>query len=213
MPVTPVIEERFMLRSISVVAVCLLAVVPVAVGQEGRADVAVGGMAIFTKDTSGKGLDQSVTNSGGILGSFRYQFRRNAEIELNYGYTRNSQIYTNGSAFTFQEQQANVHELTAAYVYQLNRKKKLSPFVLGGGGLLLFRPISTSTHSLVDAGTDTEGTFLLGVGANYRLTDSLGLRFQFRGLMYKAPDFGVAAASTGSWMLTGEPSVGVTLRF
>ena len=122
-----------MLRGIGLVGVCLLAAVSIAAAQEGRADVAVSGMAVFTKDSSGNGIDQAVTNSGGILGSFRYQFRGHSGVELNYGYTRNSQIYTNGSAFTFQEQQANVHELTAAYVYQFNHRKKLSPFLLGGG--------------------------------------------------------------------------------
>jgi opacity protein-like surface antigen len=202
-----------MLRGIGVVGVCLLAAVSIAAAQEGKADVAVSGMAVLTKDSSGNGIDQAVTNSGGILGSFRYQIRRNAALELNYGHTRNSQIYTNGSAFTFQEQQANVHELTAAYVYQFDRKKKLNPFVLGGGGFLLFRPITTSTHSLVDPQNETQGTFLFGLGANYRLTDALGIRVQFRGLMYKAPDFGVATASTGAWTLTGEPSIGLTLRF
>src|SRR5215475_5287946 len=199
-----------MLRGIGVVGVCLLAAASIAVAQESRADVAIGGTAVFTKDSSGNGIDQAVTNSGGILGSFRFRVRRHDTIELNYGYTRDSQIYTSSSAFTFQEQQANVHELTAAYVYQFNRKQKLSPFVLGGGGLLLFRPITTSTHSLVDPQNDTEGTFLFGLGANYRLTDALGIRVQFRGLIYRAPDFGVSTASTGAWALTGEPSVGIT---
>ena len=202
-----------MLRGIGVVGVCLLAAVSVAVAQEGRADIAVSGMGVFTKDSSGNGIDQAVTNSGGILGSFRFRIRRHDAIELNYGHTRNSQIYTNGTAFTFQEQQANVHELTAAYVYQFNRRKKLDPFVLGGGGLLLFRPVTASTHSLADPQNETQGTILFGLGANYRLTDALGVRVQLRGLMYKSPDFGVAAASTGAWALTGEPSIGLTLRF
>jgi hypothetical protein len=202
-----------MLRGIGVVGICLLAAVSIAVAQEGRADVTVGGMAVFTKDSSGNGIDQAVTNSGGILGSFRFRIRRHDAIELNYGHTRNSQIYTNGTAFTFQEQQANVHELTAAYVYQFNRRKKLDPFVLGGGGLLLFRPVTASTHSLADPQNETQGTILFGLGANYRLTDALGVRVQLRGLMYKSPDFGVAAASTGAWALTGEPSIGLTLRF
>ena len=202
-----------MLRGIGVVGVCLLAAVSMAAAQEGRADVAIGGTALFTKDTSGNGVDQAVTNSGGLLGSFRFRVRRNDTIELNYGYTRNSQIYTNSTAFSFQEQQANVHELTAAYVYQVNRKAKLNPFVLGGGGLLLFHPMTASTHSLVDPQSDTEGTILVGLGANYRLTDAFGVRVQFRGLMYKSPDFGVNAASTGAWAITGEPSIGLTFRF
>jgi len=202
-----------MLRSIGVVGVCLLAAVSIAVAQDGKTDVAVSGMAVLTKDSSGNGIDQAATNSGGILASLRYQICRNAALEVNYGRTRNSQIYTNSSTFSFQEQQANVHEFTAAYVYQFSRRKKLNPFVLGGGGLLLFHPITNSTHSLVDPQNDNEGTFLYGVGANYRLTDALGIRVQFRGLIYKAPDFGVATASTGTWALTGEPSVGITLRF
>ena len=154
-----------------------------------------------------------MTNSGGILASFRYGARGHSGVELNYGYTRNSQVYTSSTTFNFQEQQANVHELTAAYVYRFDHKGKLTPFVLGGGGMLLFSPISVSTHSIPGADTDNKGTFLYGVGANYRLTDALGLRFQFRGLLYKAPDFGVSASSTGAWTHTAEPSVGVTLRF
>jgi opacity protein-like surface antigen len=201
-----------MLRGIGVVAVGLL-VASMAVAQEGRADIAVSGMGVFTKDSSGNGLDQAVTNSGGVLASFRYRVRDHSTLELNYGYTRDSQIYSSTSAFTFQEQQANVHELTAAYVYQLHGRKKLNPFVLGGGGLLMFHPLTASTHSLLDPDTDNQGTFLYGLGANYRLNDRLGLRFQFRGLIYKAPDFGVSTASTGSWTHTGEPSIGLTLRF
>src|ERR1051325_10279312 len=179
-----------MLRVVGVVTVCLLAAVSIAAGQEGRMDVAVSGTGVFTKDSSGNGLDQAVTNSGGILASFRVKVHDHSELELNYGRTRDSQIYTNSTAFSFQEQQANVHELTAAYVYQFKHRNKLSPFVLGGGGLLLFHPISVSTHSIPGAVTDTEGAFLYGLGTNYRLTDNLGLRLQFRGLIYKAPDFG-----------------------
>jgi len=170
-------------------------------------------MAVFSKDTSGNGLDQSVTNSGGILASFRYGVRDHSSLELNYGYTRNSQIYANNTAFTFQQQQANIHELSAAYVYQMDRRKKLNPFVLGGGGFLIFSPVSVSSFSIPDASRDTKGAFLYGAGVNYRLTDALGLRLQFRGLIYKSPDFGVAASSTGSWAHTGEPSIGITLRF
>lgn len=202
-----------MLRGIGLFGVCLLAAVSIMSAQEGRADVAISGMAVLTKDSSGNGINQAVTNSGGLLGSFRYRIRRHDAIELNYGYTRDSQIYTNSNAFTFQEQQANVHELTAAYVYQFNSKYKLNPFVLGGGGLLLYRPMTASTHSLVDPQSDTEGTVLFGLGANYRLTNALGVRVQFRGLMHKSPNFGVDAASTGAWALTGEPSIGLTLRF
>ncbi len=56
-----------MLRGIGVVGVCLLAAVSMAAAQDGKADVAVSGMAVLTKDSSGNGINQAVTNSGGIL--------------------------------------------------------------------------------------------------------------------------------------------------
>jgi hypothetical protein len=48
---------------------------------------------------------------------------------------------------------------------------------------------------------------------DYRLVRALGLRLQYRGLVYKAPDFGLAALSTDSWTHTAEPSVGLVFRF
>ena len=202
-----------MLRSIGVVAVGLLVAVSLAAGQDERSSVAVGGMGVFTKDVSGNGLDQSVTNSGGIFASFRYGFRPHSAIDLTYDYTRNSQLYSNTTAFTFQQQQANVHEMTAAYVYQVGHREKLSPFVLGGGGLVLFDPITISTHSLISPSTDARGAFLYGAGADYRWRGPIGFRLQYRGLIYKAPDFGVATASTGKWTHSAEPSLGVTFHF
>ena len=202
-----------MLRRVGAVAVCLLTAMGVAVAQEGKADVTLSGMAAFSKDTSGNGIDQAVTNSGGFLASFRYNMRGRSGVELNYGFLRDSHLYTNTSSLAFNEQQANVHELTGAYVYRLNRVWKVNPFVLGGGGFLIFKPISTSTLSVAGVSTDVKGTFLYGAGVNYRLTDSLGLRLQYRGLLYKSPDFGVSAVSSGAWAHTAEPSVGITLRF
>lgn len=201
-----------MLRTVGVVAVCLLAA-GIAVAQEAKADVTLSGMAVFSKNTSGNGIDQAVTNSGGFLASFRYNMRGRSGVEFNYGFLRDSQLYTNTSSLAFNEQQANVHELSGAYVYRLNRVWKVNPFVLGGGGFLIFKPISTSTLSVPGASTDVKGTFLYGAGVNYRLTDSLGLRLQYRGLLYKSPDFGVSTVSAGTWANTAEPSVGITLRF
>jgi hypothetical protein len=55
---------------------------------------------------------------------------------------------------------------------------------------------------------------LFEVGANYPiLTSHLGLRFQYRGLSYKTPDFNAAQLTTGTRRITSEPSVGAYLRF
>jgi len=79
--------------------------------------------------------------------------------------------------------------------------------------VLIFSPIANSTNATFGSSTQTTGTFLYGFGLNYRLTHALGVRLQYRGLVYKAPDFRVSDISTGSWTHSAEPSLGLRLRF
>jgi opacity protein-like surface antigen len=53
---------------------------------------------------------------------------------------------------------------------------------------------------------------VFGAGVNYRLTDHLGVRAEYRGLSYKNPDFkdpGLAKLFT----VTSEPVVSIVYRF
>jgi len=201
-----------MLRFVSTVSMGLLLLVSMAAAQDSRMDVTVSGVGVFTNDSSGNGLTQSQSGSGGLLASFRYGIGHRSAIELNYGFTRNSQTYTNGF-FPIAEQQENVHEFTADYVYRLHRIHRMDPFVFAGGGSLVFSPITDSPASIPFADRQAKGTFLYGAGVNYALLGPLGLRLQYRGLVYKTPDFGNGLFSTDSWTHTAEPSLGITLRF
>src|SRR5258708_5087361 len=51
------------------------------------------------------------------------------------------------------------------------------------------------------------------VGADYALTHHLSLRAEYRGFVYKNPDFGLAALHTDSWTHTAQPSAGIVFRF
>jgi len=175
-------------------------------------DVTVSGVGFFTNDSTGNGLTQSQSGSGGLLASFRYGIGHHSALEFNYGFTRNSQTYTNGF-FPIAEQQANVHEFTADYVFHLRHHHKLDPFVLAGGGSLVFSPITDSAKSIPFADRQAKGTFLYGAGVNYAVLGNIGLRLQYRGLVYKTPDFGNGLFSTDSWTHTAEPTLGVTFRF
>ena len=79
--------------------------------------------------------------------------------------------------------------------------------------MLIFSPIANSTNATFGSSTQTMGTFLYGFGLNYRLKRGLGVRFEYRGLVYKAPDYRVSDISTGSWTHSAEPSLGLMLRF
>jgi outer membrane immunogenic protein len=204
-----------MLRRCSIVVVCLIFLSSLGFTQDSRSQIAVSGIGVFPKQTSGNDVLQDPTNSGGVLASYRYALRAHSSVEVNYSFTRNTQYYTIIGSATgpIAAQQANVHELTGAYVLHADRSRRVAPFVLAGAGALIFSPITNATNASFGSSSQTTATFLYGVGLDYRLVHNLGLRFQYRGLIYKAPDFGVSDISTGGWSHSAEPSVGLTFRF
>jgi outer membrane immunogenic protein len=91
--------------------------------------------------------------------------------------------------------------------------KRVSPYVLAGGGGLVFDPTGNPGGSVAGAGTQGRGAFLYGGGADYALTRHFSLRAEYRGFVYKSPDFGLAALHTDSWVHTAQPSAGIVFRF
>jgi len=179
--------------------------------QEVRNEISVQGTGFFTKDSTGNGISRNTTNTGGVLVGYRYHFNRWLSAEANYGFDRNTQKYFSPGGFA--GVQSNVHALTADAVVNLPiRISKFSPYVLGGGGSLIFDPTGNST-SVPGADTQAKGAFLYGAGTNYVLNRHFSLRAEYRGYVYKNPDFGVTALNTASWTHTAQPSAGIVYRF
>jgi hypothetical protein len=53
-------------------------------------DVAVQALGSFVEATTQDGIQQSATNSGGVLASYRFFFNNNHGVEVNYGYSLNT---------------------------------------------------------------------------------------------------------------------------
>ena len=109
---------------------------------------------------------------------------------------------------------SDIHAITADMVVNVPIKfKRFSPYVLAGGGGLIFQP--TDNRGGTVSGTDTQGkgTFLYGGGTDYVLTKLFSLRAEYRGYVYKNPDFNLASLHTGSWTHTAQPSVGFVYSF
>ena len=60
---------------------------------------------------------------------------------------------------------------------------------LAGAGALIFDP--TDKFVVTGADRQTRGTFVYGGGANFDITKNFGVRAEYRGLLYKVPDFGL----------------------
>jgi len=183
-----------------------------AIAQENRSEISLQGTGFFTKDTNGQGISRSTTNTGGFLLGYRYHINRWLAAEANYGFDRDTQRYFSTGGLS--RVQSDVHTATAGMVVSLPfRISRFSPYVLGGGGSLVFHPTGNAGGFVPGADTQAKGAFLYGGGANYTLTKRLSLRAEYRGYVYKDADFGVKALNTDSWTHTAQPSAGIVFRF
>ena len=172
--------------------------------EESKSDVTVQALGSFVKDTSQNGVTHSASNSGGVLGTYRYYFGRHNGVEFNYGYTLNSQRYTlDGNVASTQ---AYSHEATAAYVWRLPLHR-ITPFALAGAGSLIFDPKDIGGNVLA------RPLFVYGAGADFDLSSHWFLRAQYRGLVYNSPILGASTIAAELLTHRAEPSAGFGFRF
>lgn len=184
--------------------------------DEGHFDVSLGYGGVFSKTSTASlgSVTLKPTTSGAILATFRYRFNPMHGIEVNLGHTSNSQVYS-VPPDTFRVK-AGITEFSIAYVLSPLHTKRIEPVVFGGVGSLRFSPGNQYIDGFLSpfgASNQTALTFLYGGGADYRLWRVFALRLQYRGLIYKAPDFRVSSLFTGGKGHLAEPSAGIVLRF
>ena len=198
-----------MLRTNSFAAILLggaLAALPAFSQEGGRSDATVQAFGSFVKTTTDNGVQQGATNSGGVLASYRFFFTDNHGVEVNYGYSRNTQTY--GLVTGPLGVKSNQNEVTAAYVYR-HAVRHFTPFVEAGVGGLVFAPTDAP-----GASTQARAAFVYGGGADFNITKRIFARAEYRGLVYNSPTFDLAPAlGTDRVTHRAEPSIGFGYRF
>jgi outer membrane immunogenic protein len=184
-----------------------------AAAQENKSEVSVQGTGLFTQSSSGNGTTHSATETGGLLATYRYHLNRWISVEGAYGYDLNSQKYlAPSSVFRIQ---SRTNQMTGSVVLRLPSRtsSRFSPYLLAGGGALLFNPTGNVSETVFGAQSQTKGVFVYGVGFNYAIRKRISLRAEYRGLVYGTPDFGLLGLQTNSITHTAQPSVGIAFRF
>ena len=170
-------------------------------------DVSVGGFYQFTSDASGNGITDTTTHSIGGQASFRHSFHWWLGYEAAYDYTRFTEYYT-GQPFGYQH---NLHEFSGSYYVHGPRALGIQPFAVAGISAVLFSPTLNGGQNV---SWQPRPGANFGAGINYPLLGSaIGLRLQYRGVYYKAPDFGLTQLTTNTYRLTSEPMAGFYIRF
>ena len=200
----------------------------VGLSQDNRFDISLNGGAAFTTQSQGNGTTLTPTNSLNILVTGRYRFSARSSVELNYAHTSNSQIYF-ASPLTYRIHNS-IGEYSGAYVFSFLQSARIEPFVFAGAAGLVFYPSYDSNTvdgvlTIIPASQQSKPAFLYGGGVDYRVfsrlplirrsgvSDHLALRLQYRGLLYKAPDFKVQNLFTGDRGHMAEPMIGIVVKF
>jgi opacity protein-like surface antigen len=190
-------------RSFFLVFCAILSLVYLCIAAHAQTDVAASAYGAFSGTTEGNGTIQSPSNAAGFLLELRHISNPLVGYELNYSWNRANQNYND-----IQSIKANAHQVGADWVVSFP-VLMLKPFVLAGGGLIFFRPDGSQPGSR----SETKPTFVYGAGVDWTVIPHLGLRFQYRGNLYHAPDLTHAFSSTNAFTHTAEPMVGAFLRF
>jgi opacity protein-like surface antigen len=143
---------------------------------------------------------------------YRHHLYRWLAADASYGYARNTQQnFTSGGAL---DVRANVHQVTGAIVVNLPRRVfRLNPYLLAGAGALVFDPTGNAGQSAPGALRQTKAAFMYGGGVDFGISKHLALRAEYRGFVYKRPDFGLAALNSSATTHTAQPSAGLVFRF
>lgn len=199
--------------------------------QSARAqtDISASLYGAFNQSTSGNNVKQSPSNSAGVLLALRHISNPLVGYELTYSYNRANQKFFSGcfsgvpNCIDTANVAAGAHEIAGDWVVSV-KVANLRPFALAGAGVLLDEPSGNAGFtgvcdppspgaSCAVTQSSVKPVFVYGAGVDWTLVPHLGLRLQYRGNLYKAPNLVKIFSSTNSFTQTAEPMAGVFLRF
>ena len=197
-------------------ALSLFLALVASVAARAQTDVALSLYGTFNRTTTYNiGLEhQDSANAAGGLFEFRHISNPLVGYEATYSFNRANQIYSYtgptpvGSCGCFAAVSNNAHEITGDWLFSFPAGR-LRPFALVGVGLLLNEPVSGQSQTT----SSNEPVYVYGAGIDWKLVPHLGLRFQYRGNVYKVPNITTAFGSNGSFVHTAEPMIGAYFRF
>lgn len=186
-----------------------------------QTSIALSAYGAFSGTITGNGVQQSPSNQAGGLFQLRHTSNPILGFEATYSFNRANQSYS-CSGFGCPAAcpvgvvpcsplpvsvPANAHEITADWIPSVHIAN-VRPFGILGAGVLLNVPAG----SQAETSTSTKAVYVYGAGLDWGLIPHIGLRLQYRGNLYQAPDLSKLYTSTGAFTHTAEPMVGIYFR-
>jgi opacity protein-like surface antigen len=185
----------------------------------GQTSLALSVYGAFSGATNGNGVQESPSNAAGGLFEFRHISNPILGWEATYAFNRANQVYsTTQYACPVQGPcsappspapvSANAHEITGDWTPSIHISN-LRPFGVLGIGVLLNEPAGSQSNTT----SSDKAVYVYGAGLDWGLLPHIGVRIQYRGNLYKAPDVSRLYTSTNAFTHTAEPMIGAYFSF
>jgi opacity protein-like surface antigen len=199
------------------------------VAARAQTDVGLNLYGTFSGATNNNNIRENPADAAGVMIEVRHIRNPLIGYEATYSFNRANQEYTytgfvgcpapGPCPIPTEAVSANAQEITGDWIISAHARR-FRPFALAGAGVLINEAINPC---VTGPGTEcggtgiqnaTTGVFVYGAGLDWGLLPHIGLRFQYRGNVYKAPtltnSFG---SSVDAFKHTAEPMIGVYFRF
>jgi len=205
-----------------------------------QTSISLSAYGAFSGTTTGDGTQQSPANQAGGLVEVRHISNPILGFEATYSFNRANQTYVTkpggcpafGCDISTESVSANAHEVTTDWTPSVHIAN-LRPFGVLGVGLLLDVPANgqatvyttspcgattcpaspgTVTTSTSPTSTSYKPVYVYGAGLDWGLLPHIGLRLQYRGNLYSAPNVTKIFTSTDTFTHTAEPMIGLYFR-
>lgn len=208
------------------------AIALVSISASAQTSIALSGYGAFSGTTTANGTRQSPANQAGGLFELRHISNPIFAFEGTYSFNRANQTYKSepggcpafGCSISYETVRANAHEVTADWTPSVHIAN-LRPFGVLGVGLLLDVPDNNqatvvtqgpgpsgstlTTTSTSSTKTSYKPVYVYGAGLDWGLIPHVGLRLQYRGNLYSAPNVTNLFSSTNTFTHTAEPMIGI----
>lgn len=180
-----------------------------------QTDLSASVYGALTQDANGNASTAHQTDAVGGMVGVRHISNPFVGYEATYSFNRANQVDSTSNGVCGLvcgpllpvAVSANEQEVSADWVASL-KVANFRPFALAGLGVLMFVPSGQPVN--FKASTITKPAFVYGVGADWGLAPHVGLRLQYRGNLYKAPQF--EFTPTGATTNQSEVAIGVYFR-
>ncbi len=187
-----------------------------------QTSVALSALGSFPSTTHAVVTRQNPASQAGFMIELRHISNPLVGYDVSYTFHRANQVYQYTGPTPLcplpacvppppESVSANAHSLTLNWVVSLPIAN-FRVFALAGGGFQRFSP-KGSEPAGIGTQSDTKGLFDYGVGLDWTLLPHLGLRFQYRDNMYKAPDLDSGFGNTDKFLQDSQPMIGAFFRF